>query len=345
MKTALITTTIFVPKVLERYRQLGPDVSIIVAGDQKTPHAETRHFVESLGNALYLSDADQEKLGYESSAIIGWNKIMRRNLALLEAIRQKPEVIISIDDDNLPVGDDYFTSFDKVFNAPYSGISASNCQLPGGWFNIGTMLLPNVFHRGFSYEQRQPPAQFQLRPCTNRRIGVAAGLWLGDPDIDAMDRITNQPLVQHFSDLLHSGVSVERGTFSPFNTQNTGVLAELAPLIMVLVGVGRYDDIWASYIAERIMLETDYHVHYGKPYVWQERNPQSRWRNLKDEVFGMEHTPQFCRDLLELKLGDGDVLEKLERLYLGLQGKAYIPPVVFELGLAWVRDVRRAQRN
>lgn len=257
MKTALITTTIFVPKVIERYRQLGPDVAIIVAGDQETPPAETRRFVESLGNATYLSDEDQAKLGYESSEIIGWNKIMRRNLPLLEAIRQKSDVIISIDDDNLPVGDDYFTSFDKVFNAPYSGLSASNGQLPGGWFNIGTMLLPNVFHRSFSYERRQPHAPFQLRPCTNRRISVAAGLWIGDPDIDAMDRITNQPLVQHFSDLLHTGVSVERGTFSPFNTQNTGFVAELAPLLMVLVGVGRYDDIWASYIAERIMMETD----------------------------------------------------------------------------------------
>src|ERR1041385_6699305 len=94
LKTVLLTTTINVPRVLERYRELDPNATFIVAGDRKTPHAETRKFVSKLGNALYLSDEDQTKLGYESSEIIGWNKIMRRNIALLEAIRQQPDIII-----------------------------------------------------------------------------------------------------------------------------------------------------------------------------------------------------------------------------------------------------------
>ncbi|HLP78744.1 MAG TPA: hypothetical protein VK327_17715, partial [Candidatus Paceibacterota bacterium] len=152
-KIALITTTIFVPKVLERFRQLGPDASIIVAGDKKTPHAETRRFVESLGKAVYLSDADQTEMGYECSEIIGWNKIMRRNLALLEAIRQRPDIIISIDDDNLPLGDDYFGEMQSILGRPYSGIMASS---PDNWFNIGSLLSPVIWHRGFSYEHRRP---------------------------------------------------------------------------------------------------------------------------------------------------------------------------------------------
>lgn len=79
-QVVLITTTINVPRVLETYRALGPDVTFIVAGDKKTPHQETRQFVNGLGRALYLSDEDQSKLGYESSEIIGCNKIMQRNL-------------------------------------------------------------------------------------------------------------------------------------------------------------------------------------------------------------------------------------------------------------------------
>jgi hypothetical protein len=54
--------------------------------------------------------------------------------------------------------------------------------------------------------------------------------------------------------------------------------------MLVLVGVGRYDDIWGSYIAQRVMAETGHRVHYGKPFVWQERNPQSIWTNLRDEI-------------------------------------------------------------
>src|SRR5215467_2560769 len=87
MRIALITTTIYVPTVLEHYRRLDSGVAMFVAGDRQTPHVAARSFIESLGNATYYSDADQEKLGYKSSAVIGWNKIMRRNIALLEALR------------------------------------------------------------------------------------------------------------------------------------------------------------------------------------------------------------------------------------------------------------------
>ena len=87
MKICLITTTIYVPEVLKLYRRLGPDVQIIIAGDRKTPHESTCALVQSLGNAIYMSDADQTRLGTSVSELIGWNKIMRRNLALLQAIK------------------------------------------------------------------------------------------------------------------------------------------------------------------------------------------------------------------------------------------------------------------
>jgi len=70
MKTALITTTIRVPRVLELYRSMAADIMFIVTGDRKTPHDETRAFIEALGNSRYYSDTEQERLGYECSEII-----------------------------------------------------------------------------------------------------------------------------------------------------------------------------------------------------------------------------------------------------------------------------------
>lgn len=52
MKIALISTTINVPRVLALYRAFGPEVEIIVAGDRKTPHDETRALLGPL-NARY----------------------------------------------------------------------------------------------------------------------------------------------------------------------------------------------------------------------------------------------------------------------------------------------------
>jgi hypothetical protein len=336
MKLALITTTIYVPRVLELYRSLDPEAFFFVAGDRKTPHNETRAFIHKLGNAIYYSDTDQEKLGYKCSEIIGWNKIMRRNICLLEAIRHKADIIVTIDDDNIPLDRNYFADFRSVFTSSYNGIIVGSDQ---NWFNVGELLSPPVYHRGFPHDQRHRDLNIHLSPACNVRVGVAAGLWLGDPDIDAVERITNRPTIHQVSEVLRAGLVVDNACFSPFNSQNTAYLAELAPLMMVLIGVGRFDDIWASYIAQRVMSETDYHVYYGKPFVWQQRNPQSQWRNLEDELFGMELTPRFCQDLREASLGDGSILDKLRHLYEYFRTLQYLPPVVCQLGRAWHDDV------
>lgn len=331
-------TTIYVPKVLELYREFDPYIKFIVVGDRKTPHKETRAFIENLDNAVYIDDKEQEKLGYECSEIIGWNKIMRRNIALLEAIKDGADIIITIDDDNIPLHHNYFNEFKSILTSSFSGLMANTEY---NWFNIGEFMKPSIYHRGFPYDFRHMDLKIKMSPVNKKKVGVAAGLWLGDPDIDAMERITNQPIVNQISEVLSSGIIVDNSCFTPFNSQNTAYLADLAPLMMVLVGVGRFDDIWASYIAERIMLDTDYHVHYGRPFVWQERNPHNQWKNLKDEIFGMEFTIRFCKDLLSINLTEGSVLDKLRDLYENLKNLDYLPQVVYKLGTAWCKDLER----
>lgn len=338
MKTALITTTIRVPKVLELYRSFNKDVMFFVAGDRKTPHTEVKGFVEGLGNAVYYSDTDQEKLGYESSEIIGWNKIMRRNIALLEAIKNKADIIVTIDDDNIPLDKEYFNDFISLLSKPFSGLEIVSEKK---WVNVGDFTIPRVFHRGFPYQLRHEKNKYNISSVSEKKIGICAGLWLGDPDIDAVERLVNKPEVMGFLEELKKGFVAAKDNFYPIDSQNTAYLREIASLMMVLVGVGRYDDIWASYIAERILMSTDLYCHYGKPFVKQERNSQNIIKNLKDEIFGMEFTTQFCQDLLQIDIGQGSVMEKLERLYGGLEGKTYIPSVVFELGKAWCKDVKK----
>jgi hypothetical protein len=173
-------------------------------------------------------------------------------------------------------------------------------------------------------------------------VGVTAGLWLGDPDVDAMTRIHEGPVVTDVSLLAQKAVAAQPGTYTPFNSQNTAFLAELAPLMAVHVGVGRYDDIWASYIAERIMHDTGHVVTYGAPFVWQERNAQNLFRNLKDEVMGMEQTDLFVKILDDAPLEGEGVLERLRSLYQWLSKFDEIPEVVSEFGLAWCSDVEDA---
>lgn len=338
MRIALISTTIHVPEVLTRYRELGPDVSFIVAGDRKTPHREAREIVEGRGNGLYLSDTDQEKLGYRSSDVIGWNQVSRRNIALLEAISQGFDVVVTVDDDNIPATDDYFDIYAQLLGEPFSGLSIGS---NAGWLNAGEFLEPAVYHRGFPYEFRHRDLRYEVQPVSELRVGIAAGLWLGDPDIDAMERLTNRPNVTSMNALAQGGFAVRPGTWAPFNSQNTACVGELAPLMMVLVGVGRFDDIFASYIAQRIAWAAGYALHFGPPIVYQERNEQSLWRNLRDELYGMERGLEVVDAIGAAEVAGDNILEDLRAVYRSLETVEHLPNVVQELGASWCADVER----
>ena len=71
MKTALITTTINVPRVLELYRKLDSEARFFVALDQKTP-PEAYEFCNNLPNYEVLQPTIAK---YESDAFIGHNQI------------------------------------------------------------------------------------------------------------------------------------------------------------------------------------------------------------------------------------------------------------------------------
>lgn len=339
MRIALVTTTIRIPTVLRRYRELDPSVVFYVIGDRKTPHDEVRALIGEVDDARYYSDADQEQLGYKCSEIIGWNKIQRRNIGVLEAAKDNFDVIVSIDDDNIPLHRTYLDDFRRIFTNGYNGLEFDSDT---GWFNVGEFLHPKVFHRGFPHELRSGDPRLRSRPVSGVQVGVAAGLWLGDPDIDAVDRLVLRPNVVGVSDAVGTGIIVAKRCWSPFDSQNTAFRADLFPLMLVLAGVGRFDDIWGSYIAQRVMAETGHQVHYGPPLVWQERNEQSIWRNLQDELYGMENTLAFCEDLGKLDCDGPTVVDKLRMLYDGLRGLSYVPPIVPELGLAWCDDCETA---
>lgn len=336
MKVALISTTINAPRVFALYRAFGPDVDIIVAGDRRTPHAEARALLAPLG-ARYLDCSDQDALGWASSEAIGWNCIQRRNIALLEAIRARPDVITTVDDDNIPLDANYFADVARILGQPFCGLAAGS---ETGWFDIGAFITPVAPHRGLPPEHRRGAGPV-LEGVVGARIGVAAGLWLGDPDTDAMTRIVARPNVLHISDAARAGIVVRAGCLTPFNSQNTAYIAELAPLMAMWVGVGRYDDIWASLFAQRVMLETGHLVHFGRPFVWQQRNAQDLLTNAEGELHGDRHTTHFARDLLDAKLSGKSIPDLMRQLFVQILDKTYVPDAMRRFAPAWCADIER----
>jgi hypothetical protein len=337
MKIALISTTINAPRVLALYRAFGPEVEIIVTGDLKTPQDEVRALLKPL-DVRYLDPKEQEKLGHASSEAIGWNSVQRRNIALLEALRTGADVIVTVDDDNIPMSADYFDVFAKLLSTPFNGLCVKTAT---NWFDVGELLQPVAPHRGFPVSRRRVDQDAMYEGAVGKTIGIAAGLWFGDPDTDAMTRIVEQPNITQVSEALRAGLLVAPGCFTPFNSQNTGYRAEIAPLMAMWTGVGRYDDIWASYFTERVMMESGHHLHFGQPFVWQQRNQHDLMRDLQQEAHGDTHTERFVADLLAADLGKGSVVEMMRRAFDAVVMKDYVPEPMRQLVPAWCKDIER----
>lgn len=332
-KIALATTTINVPTVLELYRAHDPDVAIIVAGDERTPHKETADLVDGLGNAIYLSPAAQRDLGYKCSDLIGWNTIARRNIATLEALKWGADIIVFIDDDNIPLNPSYFCDFQHVLTTPFSGLQASSAS---GWFDVGTLLQPEAPHRGFPYEKASPPI---IKHTTNAKVGVAAGICLGDPDISAITRIARHPIVHQTSKLLDAGIVVDPSNWTVFNSQNTAFIRELAPCFLMGPQFQRYDDIFASLIAQQYMRAHGLHVHFGCPMVFQQRNKHNLFNDLRAELHGETSIFDFVKQLA-VSAG-GSATDAVARMYEQLNERAFLFPEIYWFVDAWLEDVSK----
>ena len=339
---ACVMPTIYVPKVLSWYRKFASDMEVFVIGDEQAPDNEIRQFLRSVEPARYYSADDQRKLGYKSCELLDWRHPGRRSIGLLEAVKAGANIIVHADDDNTAVEDTYFQQFERLVGSVFNGLQASSDT---GWVDAAWFLQPSVHHRGFPYQLWHPFNPPKIGSVREARIGVAAGLWLGDPDIDAITRIVNHPTCMTASPVADAGFVVDPNCYSPFNSQNTAFVRDLLPAMVMLTPYGRFDDIWCSYIAERVMRDHGWVVHFGKPYVWQQRlggRDKRLMKDLSDEVEGMSATLRFTATLDEMTLPGASIIEDVAYIHEKLAPSEF--GRASELGVAWVRDAERVLR-
>ena len=132
------------------------------------------------------------------------------------------------------------------------------------------------------------------------RVAVNAGLWLGDPDIDATTRLSAPVTATGYGRA--ENFFVAAGAWAPFNSQNTALDRRALPAYFLSPGVGRYDDILASFIVKRIADHLGEGICYGHPLVRQQRNPHDLFSDLEREIMGMRITDDFIAALEQATL-------------------------------------------
>lgn len=280
MKKYIVTTTINPPTLATIKYSRMEDWTLIVVGDKKTPHEEYERL-----NCIYLSPEKQEQKYPDLSEAIGWNSIQRRNIGFVEAYNLGAEIVATVDDDNIPydnwgknvvVGQTVEIDFYKTDLGVFDPLSATE--------------YTNIWHRGYPIELVPLRDAITYGGKLKRRVLVQADLWDGDPDIDAMARLSMKPIVK-FDKIQGPYGST---SISPFNSQNTFLAREVIPYYSVFPYIGRMDDIWGSYILQYYFPNS---VVYNKASVYQDRNVQDLITNLEKEIIGYRYTSELIRGL------------------------------------------------
>lgn len=322
MKIALATTTINVPYLLLEYSRHANifmesndhEIFFVIAGDRKTPN-ETMIFCKELQEiqkieVTYLDpDVQRIMLGKNNplDSHLDWDCIQRRNLAGLFALRKHADVIIYIDDDNYIDNSNYFSDHISVISEiPKSSIESTN-----GFYNImnsakGKRTGDWLFPRGYPFSLRADSAS-SSQSFNTRQVGVNAGLWLEEPDIDAISRISGKPIVESYS--FSGNLCLSKGTWTPINSQNTLFLSKLLPAYFLSSKVGRYDDIYAGYILQKVMDRLGYATSFGAPFVRQKRNEHDLLLDLQHELNGMKNIDFFVNFLRDFELKSSNVID------------------------------------
>ena len=141
----------------------------------------------------------------------------------------------------------------------------------------------HLWHRGYPIQKLSDRKNILYEGRKRKKVLVQANLWDGDPDIDAMARLTHMPVVR-YNDITRPYGSKQIG---PFNSQNTLIHRSAIPYYCVFPHIGRMDDIWGSYVLQNYFPDS---VIYDIATVYQDRNEQDLIKNLEDEVIGYRKT-------------------------------------------------------
>lgn len=285
----IVTTTINAPtKATLKFCQLAHDNGwrFIIVGDTKTPNYLYRNLEKKFSPAVkFLDTDDQTRFFPELSEVIGWKTIQRRNIGFAYAFKQGADIIATVDDDNIP--------YDNWGQNLLVGKSVEiNVYAPKYTEIFDPFAVTNhkdLWHRGFPIQDLDLKNEINFLGKQLHTIDIQADFWDGDPDIDAICRLTKKPLVKF--DRFEPFTAYP--FISPFNSQNTFIHRSVFPFYSVWPGVGRMDDIWAGYYAQSIMPAV---VAYCSASVYQERNPQDLVTNLQNECIGYRHTKDFIKD-------------------------------------------------
>jgi hypothetical protein len=336
--TDIVVTTIFEPAWLQGYldnirahgRERGVTLRIIC--DRKTPASTyaAAAAAQEQGFRIDCPSLDEQtaylrKIG-AAEDFVPWDTDNRRNIGFLRAWESGADLLISIDDDNYCLPDSDFVG-SHLSAGQRCGELGPHQVAQGDWFNICSLIefgpVGEIHPRGFPFAARSRPrsASRPQMPASMaaQRVSINAGLWLKDPDVDAITRLAQRP-----QGTAASPVPVLLGaeTWSPVNTQNTGLIRDTLPAYWYVrmgfplqgMRIDRFGDILSGFFVQKCAKHLGDVVRIGGPVAEHRRSQHNLFKDLYHELAGIVVIEELLPWLQELKLSGSNYADSYAAL-------------------------------
>ena len=310
MKFGIVVTTIyhgeFIDAYYDHFSKNGnlEDVNFYVIGDLSTPKIcqEKVEKYTAQGLPWYFFDPEsQEKFLApfpELAREIPWKTDNRRNVGFLMAYRDQCDVIIAIDDDNFPKEQWPFIVGHAVVGQTLSLPTAIGYE---GWFNLCSMMnidcpslgaSDTVYAMGFPYQRRSLVCSTVSDELSQGLVAINAGLWSGDPDVDAATRLVTRCSAQ---ENFQQEYLLAPNVLMPINTQNTALIRDAIPAYYYVkmghpiggMKLDRFGDIFSGFFVQKCAQAMGHRIKVGSPVVEHRRSPHNLYKDLWNELAGM----------------------------------------------------------
>jgi len=305
LTASMVATTIFDPVALddyyENFKKYGrlEQATVFLIPDRKTPPAAYERCNRLRKQGLHVvcpsietQEAFLKKIGFDPH-LVPYDSDNRRNVGFLMALESGAELFISIDDDNFPTGDEDFIGAHAVVCAPPHTEPVVTAEEK--WYNICQLmeLRPPVrtYPRGFPYYARHKDDN---QTTSERRVNVSmnAGLWLKEPDVDAISWLVNPA---HSVAVKDNPVVLDGATWTPVNTQNTAMHREVISCYYYLkmgypIGgliLDRFGDIYSGYFSQACVKSMGGRVRVGNPATIHRRHAHHYMKDAANEWGGI----------------------------------------------------------
>jgi hypothetical protein len=292
-------------------------------GDKKTPRSWT------CPGTLFLPLDAPETKRFSLDAVLPYNHYCRKMLGYLYAVRDGSECIVDTDDDNIPKSCWGFPGFEGEFRC---------MERDKGFINIYRHFTDqNIWPRGLPLRCIRALGALPAVAIRNVKVGVWQGLADGDPDVDAIYRLTSNEPCKFES---RGPVILGKGTITPFNTQNTCIRKELFPLLYLPTYVTfRFTDILRGLIAQPIMWLYGWHLGFTDATVVQERNPHDYLKDFLSEIPMYQYGEQVVEIVGAVVSRNESISSNLLLAYRALRDQKIVSDSELTTLDAWLQDL------